>query len=139
MKTSLLFAALLILPVALTVEAAPAGLMRHPFLNAWRHRALEKFDADKDGQLSQAERDAAKTAVKEKITSRRAERFQRLDADSDGQISRAEWDAAPGKRQARTGVLRERILEKFDADKDGQLSPSERIQARTAIREWFMK
>jgi len=139
MKTSLLFAALLILPVILTAEAAPAGLMRHPFPNAWRHRALEKFDADMDGSLSQSERDTAKATVQKKLTSRREERFQRLDADQDGQISRAEWDAAPVKRQARAGALRQRVVAKFYADKDGQLSQTERGQARAALREWFMK
>lgn len=139
MKILLLFATLLVLPVVLTAEASPAAPSRHPLPGAWRHRAVEKFDADRNGRLSQDERETAKAAFQEKARTRRAARFQRLDADSDGCISRAEWDAATVQRPGRAGAVRQRLLEKFDADKDGRLSRPERIQARGALREWFMK
>lgn len=163
MKLTLLFAALLSLPVVLMAEAGGAASAtssdaattsenaakpsQHPWRRALRHRLLEKFDADHNGQLSHGERDTAKATVREKITARRAERFQKLDADGNGQISRAEWDAAapapavsPGSsdsvfgRPRLGGGLHERLLNRFDADKDGRLSPAERAEARAAIR-----
>lgn len=153
MKLPLLFAGLLALPVVLMAEApgvapatsgdaaaAPAAASAsengrnstHPLRRAWRHRLLEKFDADDNGRLSPAEREKVKTASRETIATRRAERFRKLDADSNGQISRAEWDAAPRPRVGQS--LRQRILNRFDADRDGLLSPTERAGARSAFR-----
>jgi Ca2+-binding EF-hand superfamily protein len=143
MKLTLLFAALLSLPVVLMAEAGGVASATPDAATAKTETAgrsahhpwlLEKFDADHNGQLSPAERDTAKAAVREKITERRAGRFQKLDADGNGQISRAEWDAAPAGHPRAAGALRQRILNRYDADKDGQLSPAERADARADFR-----
>ena len=53
------------------------------------HRAkmLERFDANKDGQLDDQEREAAREA-------RKAEMLQRFDTDKDGKLSDSEREAA---------------------------------------------
>ena len=59
---------------------------------------MEKFDADKDGQLSDAEKEAVKAEMKAKFEARRAEMkakfMEKFDADKDGQLSDAEKEAA---------------------------------------------
>ncbi|MBQ5665402.1 MAG: hypothetical protein IIV41_05990 [Akkermansia sp.] len=59
---------------------------------------MEKFDADKDGKLSDAEKEAVKAEMKAKFEARRAEMkakfMEKFDADKDGQLSDAEKEAA---------------------------------------------
>ena len=59
---------------------------------------MEKFDADKDGKLSDAEKEAVKAEMKAKFEARRAEMkakfMEKFDADKDGQLSDAETEAA---------------------------------------------
>ena len=66
---------------------------------------MEKFDADKDGQLSDAEKEAAKAEMKAKFEARRAEMkakfMEKFDADKDGQLSDAEKEAAKAQFQKR--------------------------------------
>ena len=58
---------------------------------------MEKFDADKDGQLSDAEKEAVKADMKAKFEARHAEMkaklMEKFDADKDGQLSDAEKEA----------------------------------------------
>lgn len=63
---------------------------------AMRGRMLERFDADKHGKLSDAERQAAK-AQRAEFRQRMLERF---DADKDGKLSPAERQAARAARPA---------------------------------------
>jgi hypothetical protein len=51
-----------------------------------RAAMLERFDTNKDGQLDDQEREAARAA-------RKAEMLQRFDKDKDGQLSESERDA----------------------------------------------
>ena len=101
-------------------------------------RVLEKFDADKDGKLSDSEKQAAREAFK-----------KRADANQDGKVDKSERVAAgeamkaavnakkakPAKNQGKgREAVRAKILERFDEDKDGQLNEAERTHMRTAIQ-----
>jgi Ca2+-binding EF-hand superfamily protein len=93
-----------------------------------RARALEKYDSDGDGVLSDGERDALHDARKGRHGEKKGRRLERFDTDGDGQLSDSERTAAREKR----GDRQARALEKFDADGDGQLSGSEKGAARAA-------
>ena len=58
---------------------------------------MEKFDTDKDGKISDAEKEAVKAEMKAKFEARKAERkakfMEKFDTDKDGQISDAEKEA----------------------------------------------
>jgi Ca2+-binding EF-hand superfamily protein len=86
---------------------------------------VERFDANRDGQLDDQERGAMLAAKAE----RRAQMKQRFDANRDGQLDGRE------KQQAKTAmrVMRmerrakrfQRLIERFDRDQDGSLGPGE--------------
>ena len=81
-------------------EDAPdrdADLTRAAFVDA-RVSRLTALDANRDGTVSVAEREAAMQA---KRAERANERFAKLDANSDGAISRAEFDAGRPERADR--------------------------------------
>ena len=157
MKTAYLLAALLLTPAFTRAEdtavpvppvspAAPAHAAPGPRAAAFRKHVLEKFDADKDGKLSDSERESAKTAWKEKNGGLHAKALEKFDEDKDGQLSDPERDklkaalksrrkGAGGDSEQDGGKHAERqrkMLEKFDADKDGQLNETERATAREA-------
>lgn len=104
---------------------------------------LEKYDANKNGQLDPDE----KAAFERDREARRAEFVKRFDTDGDGQLSEAEKEAAreqfPRMGHGRHGrEMRGRMLEKYDANKNGQLDPEEKEAARRdreARRAEFMK
>ena len=73
---------------------------------------LARFDADGDGQLSDAEKETAKEAM-------RAEFLERFDTDGDGSLSETERDAARAERRAG-------FVARFDTDGDGAISALER-------------
>ncbi|MBR2125848.1 MAG: hypothetical protein IJ943_03845 [Akkermansia sp.] len=85
-------------------------------------RMMEQFDTDKDGQLSEAE----KEAMKAEFAKRRAEKGARP--------SRPEGKEHPGNRR-RPHSERPEMIEKFDADKDGQLSPEEHAALRAEVEK----
>ena len=72
---------------------------------------MEKFDADKDGQIS----DAEKAAIKADFEAKKAE-------------MKAKFEAKKAERKAK-------FMEKFDTDKDGQISDAE----KEAIKAEFAK
>ncbi|MFN0249528.1 MAG: EF-hand domain-containing protein [Kofleriaceae bacterium] len=90
-----------------------------------RARVLERFDANRDGQLDDQERGALMAAKQQ----RRAKMKQRFDANGDGQLDRRE------KRQAKTAIRTERMqrraqrlermIQRFDRNGDGNLGPGE--------------
>lgn len=97
-----------------------------------RERVKERFDVNKDGQLDEAERAAAKAAFEQKRAERKAKMLERFDTDKDGTLSGAEREAARAARQERRQAHRAKMLERFDTDKDGKLSEAERAEARKA-------
>ncbi|MBR3945317.1 MAG: hypothetical protein IKK15_09510 [Akkermansia sp.] len=104
-------------------------------------KMLERFDADQDGQLSDAEKEAMKAEMKKNHEGKRpghgtrgergdrpampAEMMDKFDADKDGQLSDEE-------RKNVRAAMQEKMMEKFDTDKDGQLSDAEREAAKAA-------
>lgn len=103
-----------------------------------RHaKMLERFDADGDGSLSEAERKTAREtmlAENPERAARHAEHIKRFDKDGDGQLNDAERTAARESMKGRGGKFRERAIKRFDKDGDGALSPEERIRAREIVK-----
>lgn len=106
-----------------------------------RAEFMKKFDKDGDGQLSDAERTAAREEFAKNQGGRgnfREELLKRFDKDGDGKLSEEEMAAA---REARAkyagqgGPNREEILKKFDANGNGQLDQEERQKAYEEFRK----
>ncbi len=120
---------------------------------------LQKYDADKDGKLSDGEKAALKADADKIRDARKQERLAKWDKDGDGKLSDEEKAAMkadreanapegkgpkgegkhprkPGKHGAHAPLpgMREighqLLMEKYDADKDGKLSESERAAVK---------
>ncbi len=149
MKTMTLFAATLAALAATAVSAAPPAApakagqaMTRAQVQQRTAERFAKWDTNRDGRVTQAEFDAARTAQR---SERRAERFAGLDTDRNGAISKAEFAAAQGGRdrdgERRGGRFAHRGgpgkgmmggrggLMALDADKDGAVTLAE-AQAR---------
>lgn len=72
---------------------------------------LERFDADKDGQITRAEVEAAQKA-----------RFASFDADKDGALSLDEFRSMMA---ARLDEMAKRGFERMDRNEDGRIEPGE--------------
>jgi hypothetical protein len=114
---------------------------------------MEKFDADKDGQLSDAEKEAVKAEFQKRAPkfnkrghkgprcgAKRARRPHgpRCGAMPQGprpQLSEEQKAEMKAKFEARVAEMKAKIMEKFDADKDGQLSDAE----KEAVKADFQK
>ncbi len=99
-----------------------------------RGELRERFDANEDGQLDEAEREAARAFMEEKKAERKAQFIEQWDADGDGQISEAEKQAAKDARRAQMEERKAQIVAEFDADGDGELTGDERRAAHQAMR-----
>ena len=127
----LLAAACLALPAADgAAGAAGARAGRHGG-GQIRQKVLERFDADKDGSLSDTEKAAAKTAHQAK----RAERKAKFDTDGDGKLSETERTAARAAFAARLAEMHPQLLAKIDKDADGVISKEEAQAARAWLKE----
>lgn len=118
---AILAATLLALPAA---EGAAASKGQGMHRGQLRQHLLEKFDTDKDGKLSEAERAAAKQARKGKV-----------DTDKDGKVSEAERDAARAALSARLKDKHPKLFAKVDTDGDGTISREEGQAARAWLRQ----
>jgi hypothetical protein len=96
-----------------------------------REKVLAKFDADKDGKLSDTEKAAAKAACKERFTEKKAQ----FDADQDGKLSETERAAARAALAARLKENHPKVFAKVDANGDGSLSQEECQAARKQRHE----
>jgi Ca2+-binding EF-hand superfamily protein len=88
---------------------------------AMKQEMMQKFDANGDGKLDDAERakmDAERAKMKEGFAARRAARVAKFDTDRDGALSAAERAAMKDQR------AKERFG-KLDTDGDGKLSLDE--------------
>ena len=118
-----------------------------------------RLDTNRDGSVTRAEADAARTALRAQFAERRDDRreqaFDRLDGNRDGAISRAEWDAHEAQRQQRVATrdgdgrrdgrrfhaggmhsLGGHMFEMADANKDGRVTLQEAQAA--ALRHFDM-
>ncbi len=108
MKKSLLFALLAAMPLmAQECPDKPACCPKHPCCFGKMHRPqlteeqkaamkakfMERFDTDKDGQISDAEKEAIKAQFEARHAERKARFMEKFDTDKDGQISDAEKEA----------------------------------------------
>jgi len=118
-------AALLVSAVAIAQVAPPAAAAPKTKAAKVHTRAevqakvtehFAKLDTNRDGAVTKAEADAARTAFRAQFAEAREERreqaFERLDGNRDGAISRAEWDAQAAQRQQRVAAR--------DRDGDGR-------------------
>ncbi len=91
-------------------------------------KMLEKFDADKDGQLSDAEKEAMKAYMQK----RRAEGENRPGVRGDRAPKGPRAKRPEGMQRPSREDMHKKMLEKFDADKDGRLSDAEKEAMKAA-------
>ncbi|MEI6970776.1 MAG: EF-hand domain-containing protein [bacterium] len=92
--------------------------------------AADKCDTNGDGQISDAERNAAQGAWKSQAEEGRKVMLSTFDKDGNGVLSDEE---KASMHEAKTAEMQKRIAE-FDKDKDGKLSDEERKAMREARR-----
>ena len=159
MKKSFIIAMIAALPVFAQEEAPTAPQPRHwgaagemPQMKnreEMQRKMLEKFDADKDGKLSDAEKEAIKAEMKNrqgkrgerpqgmpKFDGKRPEGMPKFDGKRPEGMPEGEMPKFGNKRGERPqGQMPQQMLEKFDTDKDGQLSDAEKEAMRKARPE----
>ncbi len=108
--------------MAQTPEVPKADAQPCPRL---RKCAMMRFDADKDGVLSETERAAAQAA--------RAERLARCDANGNGQIDPEERKSMRHERR------QQHLMARFDQDGDGVLNETEKAAAAEARQSFLEK
>lgn len=118
----LLVAVCIALPAADDAGATTAGKHRKHGDGQIRQKLLERFDADKDGKLSDAEKAAAKAEHQKRVA--------KFDTDGDGKLSEAERTAARAACAARLKEKHPEILAKIDTNADGVISKEEAQAAR---------
>ena len=125
MKKSLLIALFAAMPlVAQECPQKPCCMkMQRPQLTEeqkaeMKAKFMEKFDADKDGQIS----DAEKEAIKAEFAKRGPKRGPKC-----GKCPKGE---RPQLTEEQKAEMKAKFMEKFDADKDGQLSDAEKEAAK---------
>lgn len=130
------------LALVLVADAAFAGPGQHrrgrQLSPEMRQKILEEFDANADGKLDEGEREAARTALRERFEQRKQEMLRTFDADGDGKLGETERKAA---REAHRQQRQARWFKAVDANEDGLLSPEEleawRAQRRAKAVERF--
>jgi len=110
-----------------TLDRTGDGLLAPDDLEATAEARFAEFDADGNGEVTEAE---FITHARAQAGDRAAAMFDRLDSDGDGILSRDVLEARGG----RMGAGLERMIERFDADGDGALSAEEFDTARAEMR-----
>jgi hypothetical protein len=107
---------------------------------ARRAEFMKRFDTDGDGQLSEAEKQAAREQFpgmghgghgRRGGPDMQARMLEKYDANKNGRLDPEEEDAARQDREAR----RAEFMKRFDTDGDGKLSESERQALREQMRK----
>ena len=83
-----------------------------------RAQVIQKYDTNKDGQLSDQEKTALKADMQAKHEQRKQQMLAKLDTNKDGKVDDAE-------RQAAQNARAEARFQKLDTDGNGQLSLGE--------------
>lgn len=83
-----------------------------------RAQVIQKYDTNKDGQLSDQEKTALKADMQAKRQQMKQQMLTKFDTNKDGKIDDAERAAAKDARQTER-------FQKLDTDGNGQLSLSE--------------
>lgn len=152
MKKTLIIALCAALPVFAQEEAPTAPQPRHwgaagemPQMKKreeMKRKMLEKFDADKDGQLS----DAEKEAIKAEMKGRHGKRGERPEGEMPkfgnkrGERPEGQMPKFGNKRGERPqGQMPQQLLEKFDTDKDGQLNDAEKEAMKDGMKKRLHK
>jgi len=115
-----------------------------------RRMQIERMDADGDGEVSDAERDAHREQMAQRVEAwrqRMQERREQIeqqrllrewDANGDGILSDTEkqaMDAALAEREAKARADAEATLAMYDADGDGELSHDEIDAMQAKVKE----
>ena len=106
---------------------------------------MEKFDADKDGKLSDAEKEAVKAEMKANAPKFRkgprrggkccGMKGPRRPHGPRPELSEEQKAEMKAKFEARRAEMKAKFMEKFDADKDGQLSDAEKEAAKAEFKK----
>lgn len=104
-----------------------------------RAEAFRRLDTDGDGELSEAERNAARAEWEARSSDMRRLMMRRYDRDGDGELSPEERTAAREEGRLVRQEIRDRIVPQYDTDGDGELSESEREAARPAFEAEFQR
>ena len=92
-----------------------------------QRRLRNRWDTDKDSKISNAEREAAKAAIRRTIEQRRVKRFNEVDLDRNSQLTLAEFRniTAVSDADANTPGVALRIFTNLDSDKNETVSTRE--------------
>jgi Ca2+-binding EF-hand superfamily protein len=142
-------AALIAVPAAAQPQRDGAHVMDRAQVEQRVAAMFARFDANRDGYVTQAEAQAARETMHAHRGERREAAFARLDADRNGAISREEFMAARGGRAEgvrRVGQGERRgmrgqyagmrggfgpeVFARLDTDRDGRISLAEATHAR---------
>jgi len=99
-----------------------------------RDAMMRQFDTDGDGELSDAERQAARAQWEARAGEGRQVMMRRYDKDGDGELSESERQAARAEIGQLRDQIRERIMPQYDLDGNGELNDQEREAAGPAFR-----
>lgn len=108
-----------------------------------RDRFRERWDTDKDGRISDSEREAAVATIREAIRQRRCDRFDEVDlrgageADGpDGFLSRDEFKniSAVSLINSDNPEMADSLFDKLDRDRDGRISKAEFLRTLDEVR-----
>jgi len=101
--------------LALAVIVAPLSLRAEDTKEKPLSKAKEKYDADKDGRLSDTEKAAAKEGAKAKAKETREANLEKYDANKDGKLDKEE-----------------RAKQKADAEAEREAMKAERAAKKAA-------
>ncbi len=134
MKKSFIIAIIAAMPSFAQQEAPtapPTPQPRHwgaagemPNREEMKRKMLEKFDADKDGKLSDTEKEAMKAEMKNRHGKR-----------GNHPEGMPKFGNKRGERPQ--GKMPQQLLEKFDTDKDGQLNDTEKEAMKDSMKKRF--